>query len=142
MTVHIRQTSPEAPEANALIHAYMRDVATRWYGRPAENDEAAQALLEELSEGLDEPDGYFAVAYSTTSPVGTGGLRFIGKRIAELTKVFTLQSARAQAHPFQLGSARSLLLGSLGLVTPLRPFHTGSRAKIGRLGRYAHYFDQ
>ncbi|WP_336620175.1 GNAT family N-acetyltransferase [Rhodococcus sp. G-MC3] len=63
----------------------------------------AQALLEEPSEGLDKPDGYFAVAYLDNVPVGTGGLRFIDSRIAELTKVFTLQSTRGR------GVASSLL---------------------------------
>jgi len=94
VNVDIRPSPPHDPDAVQLVHKYMTEVASRWYGRPAEDHEVARALSEEPATDLEDPTGCFAVAYVRGTPVGVGGVRFVDEHIAELTKVFTVPSVR------------------------------------------------
>lgn len=94
MQIDIRQSLPTDPDAASLLLTYMEDVASRWYGRPATANELTQALADEPADGLIAPNGYLAVTYIEGTSAGIGGLRFVGNRVAELTKIFTLPASR------------------------------------------------
>nr|WP_296772495.1 GNAT family N-acetyltransferase [Rhodococcus sp. (in: high G+C Gram-positive bacteria)] len=92
----VGQSSPEDADAIALIRAYMTEVVSRWHARPAEDHEVVAALAAEPPVDLDPPRGYFVVARLGSVPVGIGGVRWLAGRTAELTKIFTVRSARGR----------------------------------------------
>ncbi|CAM3789363.1 GNAT family N-acetyltransferase [Tsukamurella strandjordii] len=87
---------PEHPDAAAQLHAYMTDVASRWYSRPATREEIAQALADEPADDLTGPGGYLAVIELDGVALGIGGIRFFDAETAELTKIYTEPSARGR----------------------------------------------
>ena len=81
--------------AHRLIRAYMTDVASRWYGRPASPEEVEQALVDEPYDDLRGPSGALFVALEGTHGIGCAGVRFAA-RYAELTKFSTLPDHRGR----------------------------------------------
>ena len=106
MTAHdgprIRAVDPASPLAVAIVRAYLTDVASRWYGRPATTDEVDRALVEEPATDLCGDSGVLLVAVDGDRVVGCAGARFLGD-VAELTKVFTLPGHRGR------GTGRALV---------------------------------
>ncbi|WP_066042145.1 GNAT family N-acetyltransferase [Herbiconiux solani] len=101
--ITIESTRPDSPDTDLIIRAYLTDVASRWFGRPATPAEVDQALLDEPFDDLTGDTGLFLVAYDDDLPVGCAGARFTAadpddetetKTVAELTKVFTLPTHR------------------------------------------------
>ena len=91
----IEAVDPSDPLADRMIRAYMADVASRWYGRPATTDEVDQALIDESSDDLRGRSGVLLVALDAGHGIGCAGVRFIGDH-AELTKFFTLPDHRGR----------------------------------------------
>lgn len=96
----IRPVPPGSPPADAIVRAYLADVASRYYGRPATPDEVDQVLRDEPYADLQGDTGVFLVAVRGDAvqgdrAVACAGARF-GAGVAELTKVFTLPSHRGQ----------------------------------------------
>lgn len=94
----IEITRPGTPTADAIVRAYLLEVASRYYDRPATPAEVDQALLDEPYADLQEPTGIFLVMTEDGAPIACAGARFVADvaHAAELTKVFTLPGFRGQ----------------------------------------------
>ena len=85
---------PRHPRARAALRAYFTDVASRYYGRPATEEEIAAAVRAEPSDDLTPPGGLLLVASEGNSVLGCAGLRLLPGRIGEVTRVFVMPAAR------------------------------------------------
>jgi ribosomal protein S18 acetylase RimI-like enzyme len=90
----LRTTDPGSGLGARVLHAYMDDVASRYWGRAATSAEVDQALREDPSDDLAPPTGLFVVATVEGTPAGCGGVRFMPDGIAELTRVWVARAAR------------------------------------------------
>ena len=91
----IAVASPVAEEARRILWAYFDDVASRYYGRPATEDEIAAAMREEPSDDLTSPRGLLLVAREKGNVLGCAGLRLLPGHVAEVTRVFVVPAARS-----------------------------------------------
>ncbi len=91
----IETVLPGAPAAVRILRRYTTEVASRWYGRPATDEEVDQALRDEPSDDLTGATGVLLVALDDGEPVACAGARLRGD-VAELTKVFTLSESRGR----------------------------------------------
>jgi GNAT superfamily N-acetyltransferase len=82
------------PDAVAVLRAYFDDVASRYYGRQATEEEIDAALAEDPSDHLDPPTGLFFVAREGDQVDGCVGVKFAEPGIAELTRMFVKKRAR------------------------------------------------
>ncbi|GAA2143990.1 hypothetical protein GCM10009760_30980 [Kitasatospora kazusensis] len=81
------------PAAAGLLRAYLDELISRYYGRPALEAE----ILQELGDGADlsAPHGVLLVAKDADAvPVGCAGLRWLSPGTGELTRVFVAGAAR------------------------------------------------
>lgn len=101
VVITIETTAPNSPMATHIVHGYMNDVASRWYGRPATTAELDQALRDEPYDDLQGVTGMLLVAVEGERPLGCAGVRFLGS-VAELTKIFTSPSHRGRGVGSQL----------------------------------------
>jgi GNAT superfamily N-acetyltransferase len=85
---------PASPAARAALRAYFADVASRYYGRPATEEEIVAAMRAEPSDDLTPPGGLLLVASEGNSVLGCAGLRLLPGRIGEVTRVFVMPAAR------------------------------------------------
>jgi len=90
----ITVVSPAAGEARQILRAYFDDVAARYYGRRATEEEIAAAMRDDPSDDLELPGGLLVVARGEGGVLGCAGLRLLPGRIAEVTRVFVVPSAR------------------------------------------------
>ncbi|WP_222122122.1 GNAT family N-acetyltransferase [Curtobacterium sp. 9128] len=119
--VTIASANPHDPLADRIVRAYMVDVASRWYGRPATAGEVDRALRDEPYDDLQGTSGVLFVAVDGDEPVGCAGVRFVDG-VAELTKVFTLPAHRGRGVGSRLlceveGACRARSIGTLRLDT-------------------------
>ncbi|MCS6549405.1 GNAT family N-acetyltransferase [Curtobacterium flaccumfaciens pv. flaccumfaciens] len=91
----IETEQPGAGRADAIVRAYLTEVASRWYGRAATPAEVDRALDEEPYDDLQGDSGVFVIACDGEAAVACAGVRF-GGAIGELTKVFTLSEHRGR----------------------------------------------
>jgi ribosomal protein S18 acetylase RimI-like enzyme len=98
----IAVTSPAAAEARQILRAYFSDVASRYYGRPATEDEIAAAMREDPSDDLAPPRGLLLLAQEKQDVLGCAGLRLLPGRVAEVTRVFVVPAARRRGLGSQL----------------------------------------
>ena len=85
---------PASPAARYVLRAYYADIASRYYGRPATEEEIAAAMRDEPSDDLTPPGGLLLVASEQNSVLGCAGLRLLPGRIGEVTRVFVMPAAR------------------------------------------------
>ncbi len=90
---------PESVTASDLLRGYFTDVASRYYGRPATEDEVDAALAEDPSDDL----ACFLVGRYAGRPSGCAGLRILEPGVAELTRLWVHGRAR------RTGGGRALL---------------------------------
>ena len=90
----ITVVSPAAGEARQVLRAYFDDVATRYYGRQATEEEITAAMRDDPSDDLELPHGLLVVARLGDSVLGCAGLRLLPGRIAEVTRVFVVPAGR------------------------------------------------
>ena len=102
--VLVERVAPSDGAARSALWAYVDDVASRWYGRPATDEEIAAAVLDDPSEDLVAPHGAFLVARRAADVVGCGGLRLLADGVGEIKRVFVAPGARGQ------GLGRRLML--------------------------------
>ncbi len=86
---------PGAGRADAIVRAYLTEVASRWYGRAATSAEVDRAVLDEPFDDLQGDSGLFVVAVDGGAAIACTGVRFVGD-VGELTKVFTLPEHRGR----------------------------------------------
>jgi ribosomal protein S18 acetylase RimI-like enzyme len=120
-----------------VLRAYMEDIVTRHYGRPVTTAEVDAALEEFPSDDLAAPDGVLVVAYDGEEPVGCGGVRFLPRGVAELTRVHVARAARRRG----IGSAivrdleaRAVAAGRTVVRLDARDDVVEARAMYARLG--------
>ena len=92
----VEVVDPEEPLARQALRAYIDDVASRWYKRPATAEEIETALLEHPSRDLRPPEGLFLIVRQGTSVLGCGGLRMLSAGVGEIKRVHVSLSARGQ----------------------------------------------
>ncbi|PFG35593.1 acetyltransferase (GNAT) family protein [Flavimobilis soli] len=112
----IEVVDPSSPVAAQIVRAYMADVASRYYGRPATTAEIDKALLDEPFDDLAGPSGVLLVALRDGEPVACAGARFVDDT-AELTKVFTTASARGSGLARRLVATLEQMFAERGLRT-------------------------
>ena len=80
------------PDSLTVLHAYLDELISRYYGRPAEKAEIAQ----EAGDGADllGDRGVFLLARAGDTPVACAGIRWLGAGTGELTRVFVTRAAR------------------------------------------------
>lgn len=93
--VFVETAHPGSAGSDAIVRAYLTEVASRWYGRVAASAEVDRALDEEPYDDLQGDSGVFLVAADGGAVVGCAGVRFVGA-VGELTKVFTLPEHRGR----------------------------------------------
>lgn len=101
VVITIEAVAPDSPMAAQLVHRYMSDVASRWYGRPATDGELEQALRDEPYDDLQGVTGLLLIAQEDARLLGCAGVRFLDNA-AELTKVFTMPQHRGRGVGSQL----------------------------------------
>jgi GNAT superfamily N-acetyltransferase len=94
--IAIAAASPAAEEARRVLLAYFDDVASRYYGRPATEDEIATAMSEDPSDDLAPPHGLLLVAQEEARVLGCAGFRLLPGHAAEVTRVFVVPAARGR----------------------------------------------
>jgi GNAT superfamily N-acetyltransferase len=98
---NLTETRPDTAEAAALLRRYYEEIVGRYHGRPARDSEVSAAMADEPSDDLP----VFLIAHYDGEPVGCAGLRMLGSRVAELTRLFVAGHARG------LGGGALLLHG-------------------------------
>ena len=73
----ITVVSPAVGEARQILRAYFDDVAARYYGRQATEEEIAAAMRDDPSDDLELPGGLLVVARGEGSVLGCAGLRLL-----------------------------------------------------------------
>lgn len=83
--------APEAfdsPDASALLREYYDEVASRYWRRPATDEEIDQGLAGDGVEQLAPPTGQFVVGRHDGKAASCGGILMLDAERAELTRVF------------------------------------------------------
>lgn len=102
--VLVERAAPSDVAARSALWAYTDDVASRWYGRPATDEEIAAAVRDDPSGDLVAPHGAFLIARREGAVVGCGGVRLLANGIGEVKRLFVTPGARGQ------GLGRRLML--------------------------------
>lgn len=92
--ISVDVVAPTSEVARAALWAYTEDVASRYYGRSATDEEIAAALREDPSDDMVLPHGLFLVARQGAAVVGCAGLRLLPGSLGEVKRVFVLPAAR------------------------------------------------
>jgi ribosomal protein S18 acetylase RimI-like enzyme len=92
----VTQIPVDHPDAVAVLRAYIDDVAGRYYGRQATDEEIDRALAEEPSDHLNPPTGLFFVARAADEVVGCVGVKIVDPTVSELTRMYVKASARGR----------------------------------------------
>jgi ribosomal protein S18 acetylase RimI-like enzyme len=102
--------------AASLLRRYFGEVAGRYYGRPATEDEVDAAMAEEPSDDLVPPGGLFLVARDAGVPVGCVGVRRLDPVTAELTRLYVEPACRGRGAGSALVAAAERAAGERGAV--------------------------
>lgn len=102
--ISMEVVDPEDLLARQALRAYIDDVASRWYQRPATAEEIEDALREHPSRDLRPPEGLFLIVRQGTGVLGCGGLRLLGAGVGEIKRLHVSPRARGQ------GLGRRLML--------------------------------
>jgi ribosomal protein S18 acetylase RimI-like enzyme len=86
--------APDSRQGRFVLRAYMQDVASRYWGRPATAAEVERALLQDPSDDLVPPGGILVCAEIGERLVACGGLRGIGCEVSQLTRIWVAADTR------------------------------------------------
>ncbi|KAF4405508.1 GNAT family N-acetyltransferase [Streptomyces lycii] len=104
-----------SPDSVALLRDYFAEVAGRYWGRPATEEEIDDGVTgEHHSDDLVPPDGLFLVARYGNEPTGCAGLRLLRPGTAELKRVYVRPGARRSGGGSALMAAAESAARSLG----------------------------
>jgi ribosomal protein S18 acetylase RimI-like enzyme len=106
-TVQILAEMPDSLNARQALRAYFTEIVERYQGRPTNDTEIDQVLLDESSDELRPPTGAFWVATLGGQIVGCAGLRYDSyidpagaeaahPTLGEVTRVYVSSAARRQ----------------------------------------------
>jgi GNAT superfamily N-acetyltransferase len=94
--VLIEVMAPDASAASQILRSYIDDVASRFYGRQATDEEIDVSLREDPSIDLAPPSGVFLVARQNDVVLGCAGLLFLPERVGEVKRLFVTPAARGR----------------------------------------------
>jgi len=94
--VLIEVVAPSTSAARQVLRSYLDDVASRYFGRPATDEEIDAALREDPSIDLVPPYGVFLVARQRDVVLGCAGLRLLPEKVGEVKRVFVAPAARGR----------------------------------------------
>ncbi|WP_344962748.1 GNAT family N-acetyltransferase [Streptomyces thioluteus] len=130
-----------SPVADALLRAYLADVAGRWYRlrhqRPCTPEEFERHLAEIRDDDLDPPRGVLLVARRGDEPAGCAGLRRLDDERAEVTRMYVRPAHRGRGVAPALLTAleeTARLWGAARVVLETRRDLTEARALYARHG--------
>jgi ribosomal protein S18 acetylase RimI-like enzyme len=103
-TVQILAEVPDSLNARQALRAYFTEIVERYQGRPTNDAEIDQVLVDESSDELRPPTGAFWVATFGGQIVGCAGLRYIDPAdakaghptLGEVTRMYVSGAARRQ----------------------------------------------
>lgn len=124
--VLIERAVPSDGAARGALWAYIDDVASRWYGRPATDEEIAAALLDDPSDDLVAPHGALLIAQAGGAVVGCAGLRLLDDGIGEVKRVFVAPAARGHG----LGQRLMLQLEGLAQAEGVHTLRLNTRSDL------------
>ncbi|MFI8994944.1 GNAT family N-acetyltransferase [Streptomyces sp. NPDC053542] len=81
-------------EAAGVLREYLAEVASRWYGRPATDEELDRAIAEDPVDDLTPPGGVFLLARYGDEPGGCAGVRLLAPGTAELKRMYVRPGLR------------------------------------------------
>lgn len=91
--VLIEVVAPDASAASQILRSYIDDVASRYYGRQATDEEIDASRREDPSIDLALPSGVFLDARQRDAVLGGAGLRLLPARVAEVKRLFVAPAA-------------------------------------------------
>jgi ribosomal protein S18 acetylase RimI-like enzyme len=94
--VLIEVVAPDASAASQILRSYIDDVASRYYGRQATDEEIDASLREDPSVDLALPSGVFLVARQRDVVLGCAGLRLLPEGLGEVKRLFVAPAARGR----------------------------------------------
>ena len=106
MSWTITPSPVDHPDAVTVLREYFDDVASRYYGRQASEEEIDRALAEDPSDQLVPPTGVFLIARDDGEITGCVGVKVAAPGTTELTRMFVKPAFRGQ------GSGSRLLLAA------------------------------
>ncbi|POX36974.1 GNAT family N-acetyltransferase [Streptomyces sp. Ru73] len=116
----VRAEPVTSPEAAAVLRAYLDEVASRWYGRPATEAELDRAVADDPVDGLAPPAGVFLLGRYGAEPGGCAGVRLLSADTAELKRMYVRPGLRGSG-------------GSAGLLAAAEAAARGMGARRIRL---------
>jgi GNAT superfamily N-acetyltransferase len=129
--------SQSDPRAATALRAFMDDIASRYYGRPATEHEIDAGLGEYPSDDLEPPRGLLVLAHEAETVLGCAGVRFVDAEIGEVTRVYVAPSARRRGLAMMLMAEVERLARDRGirrLRLDTRADLVEARRLYGRLG--------
>jgi len=124
--IRLEVLPPGDPRAAAVLRAYMDDISSSYFGRPAIEQEVDEGLEAFPSDDFAPPTGLLAVAIEGPAPVGCGGLLFGEDGIAEVKRVYVAPSHRRRG----LGARIMAELERLALARGIRELRLDTRDDV------------
>lgn len=130
---------PASVMGTHVLWEYMTEIVGRYHGRAATDVEVADSIRGNPSDDLREPQGLFLLARQHDTPMGCGGLRWLGDHVAEVTRVYVAARARGRGLGTRLMGELERLAGERARTTlrlDTRGDLTEARRLYGHLGYY------
>ncbi|MEU8886309.1 GNAT family N-acetyltransferase [Streptomyces sp. NPDC048442] len=102
MTWIITTEDPRTADATTLRRDYYDEVASRYWERPATEQEIDEGLTDDGTDLLVEPTGTFVVGRYEGKPSACAGMVLLDAELAELTRVFVRPEVRGTGGGGQL----------------------------------------
>ncbi|GAA3296335.1 GNAT family N-acetyltransferase [Streptomyces cinereospinus] len=96
MTWSLSPETFDSPDATTLRRDYYADVASRYWKRPATDEEIDQGLAEDGAELLVPPTGQFVVGRYGSEAAACGGVLMLDADRAELTRIYVRPAFRGR----------------------------------------------
>ncbi|WP_199183100.1 GNAT family N-acetyltransferase [Cryobacterium sp. Y29] len=96
LPIVVSAAAPASAEAESVSLRYYDDIVSRYYGRPALQQEIVAAQAGYSSDDLVAPTGLLLLARQGRAVLGCAGMRIRPGDIGEVTRVFVEPAARGQ----------------------------------------------
>ena len=92
----IEVVAPNASAARQILRSYIDDVASRYHGRRATDEEIDASVREDPNIDLAPPSGVFLIARQRGAVLGCAGMRLLSERVGEVKRLFVAPAARGR----------------------------------------------